>query len=137
MGWGRLITHRQFRTELAWEREELNNPSLTDQYIMQLTLEVRRVISMWTKNPGSMKMEGVRLKFKDRSEFTGPMTKQETDAVTARSKANWARRLGVKKDKGGGDQPGNRSAAPERKINLPPGHEHTHLAEQINKSRQD
>ena len=39
------ISHREFRTWLAWKRDQLNAPSRSDQYIMQATGHIAHVMS--------------------------------------------------------------------------------------------
>lgn len=38
------ISHREFRSWLAWRKDQLNSPSRSDQYLMQIAGEVRHVL---------------------------------------------------------------------------------------------
>ena len=53
-------THREYLTRLAWIEEQWNFPSRSDQYLMQVAAEVRRVLS---KKPDAVKLEHFKLKF--------------------------------------------------------------------------
>jgi len=53
-------THEEHETWLYWLRDQWNQPSLTDHYLMNLMAEVRRIFA---KNPRQVKAEDFKLKF--------------------------------------------------------------------------
>ena len=53
-------THREYLTWIAWLDEQWNKPSKTDSYLMQIAMEVDRVLS---NNPNSIQMKHKLLKF--------------------------------------------------------------------------
>jgi hypothetical protein len=92
MGWEGPMTNRQFTAWSYWLAESWNNPTRTDNYLMQIACEVRRVLS---KRPKSVQMQHFKLKFG---------TTQKPKAVdpkvaTMASKARWLAIVG--KSKGG------------------------------------
>lgn len=56
------MTHRLFAAWTAWLKLEWNRPSRTDQYVMSLTAEVRRILH---KHPQRVKLKDFLLIFND------------------------------------------------------------------------
>jgi hypothetical protein len=88
----RSMTQREYEARMAWLDEELNNPSRTDWYLMQIAAEVRKSV---VKDPSSVKLPSMKLKSSS-PEPAKPITREE---ATARSKSRWFGMLSVKKDK--------------------------------------
>ena len=72
MGWPGPMTHRQYEAWQIWLGEEWNRPSRTDVYLMQIALEVRRVLS---SKPGEMKLQDMTIPFK----IVKPKTKEQLE----------------------------------------------------------
>lgn len=84
--WPGPMTHRQFLTWVAFEREEWNRPTLAEHYQMQTACEVRRVLS---KKPREVKIDHFRMTFKD-AKRKKPVEVSEADKQrTALSKGRW------------------------------------------------
>ena len=79
------ISHREFRTWQAWKRDQWNNPSRTDYYLMQIAGCVKHVLSKRKWSIGSMKIP-----FKAAKQH-----KPSADEVTRQAKARWFARLGI------------------------------------------
>lgn len=82
MGWPGPMTHRQFEAWQAWLAEQWNQPSRTDNYLMQIACEVLRTR---LKEPGKAEIKHFRLEFKEKK----PPTKQTAAEVAAEAKARW------------------------------------------------
>ena len=82
------IPHREFRTWVAWRRDQLNNPSRSDYYMMQIAGYVAHVMS---KKRWSIK--DFVIKFGERGTSRHLSTEQRTE----QSKSVWRARL--EKDK--------------------------------------
>lgn len=76
------MTHRQFAAWIAWLSEQWEQPSRTDNYLMQIAAEIRRGN---VKKPRSVKIEHMRLRFKSSSR----KPKLTREQATALSKAKW------------------------------------------------
>lgn len=75
------ITHREYRLWLIHFRKELDQPSRTDYYLMQIAREVRRVLS---KKPNKIQLKDFLIP------FGKPPRKQLTkEEKTAESKGFW------------------------------------------------
>ncbi len=83
------MTHREFLMWLWFFEDDLENPSKTEQYLMQIAAEIR---AGNVKNPRSVKMKDFHLRF-DKPKPTS--TTQERQAGI--SKAVWRARLGGNK----------------------------------------
>lgn len=81
-------TERQRDMLLAWLDMELERPSRTDRYLMQIACEVRRIFS---KNPNAIQIEQFLLKYKSRG--AKPL---DVATASALSKASWLGRMGMK-----------------------------------------
>lgn len=81
MGWDGTLTHRQFSVWIAWLKEQWNSPSRSDNYLMQIACEVRRVLS---RRPGRVQMKHFQIRFGKQS-----AKKLSTQQATAISKARW------------------------------------------------
>lgn len=80
-GWNGPATHRQFLLWQMWRVRQWNEPSLTDHYIMQLTLAVRQILA---KNPRRIRLEHQRLRFR-----AGGAPRLSREEATRRSKGMW------------------------------------------------
>jgi hypothetical protein len=84
LGWPGPMTHRQYLAWQAWLDEEWERPNRTDQYLMQVALEVVRGRM---KNPRKAELQNFRLTFKGKKTLKRPkLTKEQ---VTIYSKARW------------------------------------------------
>jgi hypothetical protein len=74
---------------MAWLDEQMNVPSLTDQYLMQIAAEVRRVLS---KKPKKIKVEHFLLKFVKRGDRMRAKERRikESDMI-------WLAAMGIKR----------------------------------------
>lgn len=98
-------THREYLMWMAWRQLEWNRPSRTDHYLMQIALEVRRVLA---KRPAMYKLMQFIIDFTfpnltktEEAEPSGFKTPQlTTDPVKiAAAKAAWGVMLGAKNDR--------------------------------------
>jgi hypothetical protein len=88
-------TVRQYRAAMAWLNEQWNNPSLTDQYIMQATAAVASVGQMFSSSRRRIEIDDFRLKFTRKG--SGAKEVEETaEEASRRSMAAWGAMLGVK-----------------------------------------
>lgn len=83
----RRWTDRQKLVALKWLQTEIENPSRSDLYSMQIACEVRRVLS---KNPNSIKLKDFLLTMTNPS---SPQGKASADNIAAVAKAQWRLRL--------------------------------------------
>lgn len=81
------MTHRLFAAWTAWLLMEWNRPSRTDQYLMSLTAEVRRILA---KHPEKVKIKDFLLKFGDGK----PPKKLTEEEAGALSMMKWLGGLG-------------------------------------------
>lgn len=86
-----------------WYENQLNRPDRTDYYLMQIALEVKRVLS--TK-PGMFKLQHFELDFASKEEerkrlerMTPAEKKEKRKRLSEMAKAIWRARLGMKKEK--------------------------------------
>lgn len=85
-------THREYLVWMAWLRDRLNHPGLTEYYLMQIAMEVRRVLS---NKPSSIRLEQFKLKFNvDR--LRKPVQKMTKELATTYAKAKWFAITGYK-----------------------------------------
>jgi len=84
-------THREYLTWQAFFEDEWERPSRTDNYLMQIAAEVRRVLS---KRPENIKIKHFRLTFGSREKSKAPLTREQ---ATAASQAKWLGALGMLK----------------------------------------
>lgn len=83
-------THREYRTWQVWLDQQWNEPSRTDNYLMQIAQEIRRVLH---KHPERVKLDLFKILFEWRKRSVQPkITKEE---ATKRSKARWLGFLGM------------------------------------------
>lgn len=75
-------TERELGVWLAWLDMQWDRPSRTDQYLMQVACEVRRVLA---KRPNEIKLADFRLRLVE-PEVKPQMTREQ---ATALSKARW------------------------------------------------
>ena len=81
------ITYREFRTWVAWKKDQWNNPDRTDYYLMQIAGYVKHVMSKKSWN-----IKDLKIPIKH-----GEPTQQEVEQKTARAKANWRARANPEK----------------------------------------
>lgn len=81
----RSITHREFRTWIAWLEIDWNRPNPDQAYLMQIACEVARVLA---KNPRSIRLEHFKspMSFSFRRQRTRQLTREES---AKRKKALW------------------------------------------------
>lgn len=123
MGWSGPVTNRQFNTWTFWLGEQWNLPSRTDNYLMQIACEVRRVLS---RRPRSIKMKDFKLEFGDSK---GKAKQQSLAYRTMAAKAKWIGivssvgskgKKGAKVTKKPAPRPGQPVAGTSNKVNQMP-----------------
>ena len=85
------MTHREFLMWLWFFEDDLENPSKTEQYLMQIAAEIR---AGNVKNPRSVKMKDFHLRFKKPKPEQLSTTREQQAGL---SKAMWRSRLGGRK----------------------------------------
>lgn len=75
------VSHRDFKTWLIWEREQWNEPSRTDHYLMQIAQAVYA-----SKSRSSTVLDKFKIPFKFLQRRMSP---QSTTAATELSKSRW------------------------------------------------
>lgn len=83
----RAISHREFRTWVAWRKDQLNNPSRSDYYLMRIAGEIHHVMSKKSWNIKNFKIS------------IGLPTKKKIEQQTQASKSRWRQRLGFNRNK--------------------------------------
>lgn len=83
------MTHRQFVAWVKWKQYSLNNPGISELYLAQVAVEVRRVLST---NPQSIQLDDMILKFKDPK----PPSKEDIEEFSKRAIAAWTSKVGGK-----------------------------------------
>lgn len=78
-------THREYRTWMRHLEEELNQPSRSDFYLMQIAAEARYA---FRERPASLALNKFRIPFKTRGHHAEP-DKRSIEEITAHSKAAW------------------------------------------------
>lgn len=73
-------THREYLAWMDWLDDQWEKPSRTDNYLMQIALEIRSVLS---KNPRSIKLQHFLLK------FLGKEPELTPEQATRQAKARW------------------------------------------------
>ncbi len=89
-------TNRQYNVWMEWLRQQWNNPSRSDNYLMQIAVEVKRVLS---KTPNKIKHDQFEIPFtfKKRKAVSKLVAKEQTvEQATQRSKSRWFGWLGMK-----------------------------------------
>jgi len=73
------MTFREYRTRIAWLDKEWNHPSRTDNYLMQIAMEVVR---QWSKNKSAYNLSHFKLKFgSEAKERPKKITSQQAETV--------------------------------------------------------
>lgn len=86
----REMSHREYLMWIMFLGEELDNPNKTEQYLMQIALEIR---SGEVKNPRKLKLSDFKLVYDNKKDMPeSKLTKQQRTAI---SKATWRSRLGI------------------------------------------
>lgn len=88
-------THREYLAWQAWLDGEQDRPDSTQHYLMQIAMEVRRVLS---KNPNSIKLNDFKLSFKRKGEKTTGSLGYTKEQATAWAKARWMGLTGLLKN---------------------------------------
>lgn len=70
----RSHTYEEYLMWMDWLDEQWNTPGLTEQYLMQIAAEVRRVMA---KKPSSIKLKHFKLSFKRQKVQQDPKLTQE------------------------------------------------------------
>ena len=94
LGWPPVLTHRQFLAWKIWLMEEWNHPDRTDNYLMQIGCEVRRVLA---KKPGSHKLEHLHIPFEFRRGAKPAQTAQTPEQRAKASEQIWLAAVRAKK----------------------------------------
>ena len=91
-------THRQYRLWTYWLRQELNHPSRSDNYLMQIACEVRRVLH---KQPARVQLDHFVLEFKPKTKpvMTEEQTVEAEKRAVKQSKSRWLNWLKIKRKK--------------------------------------
>lgn len=88
------VSNREYMTWLAYFGDQWNEPDRSDYYLMQIAMEVRRVLH---SNPSQVKLEHAKIPFtpieSGIKKIKKPLTAAERDKATALAKAAWAGRL--------------------------------------------
>lgn len=87
----RSLTQREYETRLVWIEGELERPSRSDWYAMQVAAEVRRTR---VKCPNNVKLSDMKLKVNRPEQIPELATREET---VEQAKARWFGFLGVKR----------------------------------------
>jgi|TARA_R110002096_G_scaffold55026_9_gene141621 hypothetical protein len=80
----KTMSHREYRTRLAWLEDQWEQPSRTDNYLMQIALEVARMMS---RNKGAYNIGQFLLKFGREKK------KVVTEQQAEQSKQSWLSRI--------------------------------------------
>lgn len=83
------VSYREYLVWRAWLALELDRPSRTDHYLMQVAYEVRRANA---RRPRSVKLDHFRLRSKNGTATT-PGPAMSVEMATALSKASWMARV--------------------------------------------
>ena len=87
------LTHREYLTRLSWiEDEEYDRVTKTEHYLMQIAMEIRRVLH---SSPNSIQLNEFEIDFVKQD---GEQQKASEEQKLASSKAVWFGRVGYKKD---------------------------------------
>lgn len=78
---------------MLYLEEEYNRPSRTDYYLMQIAVEVRRVLS---KKPALIKLKHFLIRFTPSTQKSKPPTTEDISSKVAQSKSRWKRWVGLK-----------------------------------------
>ena len=89
----RSMTQREFEARTAWIEMEMERPSRSDWYAMQVAAEVRR---NRVKDPSTVSLVDMKLKTQQPEPVKAPATKDEAAAI---SRSRWFGFLNIKKDK--------------------------------------
>jgi len=80
MGWPGPMTHRQFEAWQRWLVEQLNRPSRSDFYAMQVAYEARNILRSLGGGGRALSMEDFRLQFN-----TGGHTRRHSSPAEMKS----------------------------------------------------
>jgi hypothetical protein len=99
-------THKEHLTWLAYLEQQMNEPNRTDHYLMQLTVELVRFMSLVVSHKNSdVTMDKVRLRF-SREEPTRQLSEEEINLKRERSRSFWLSGLTTIQQKRGSKHPG-------------------------------
>ena len=85
------LTHREFLALDKYLREEWNEPSRSDWYLMQVAAEIRAIGQSFSKTPKPVRLQDLKIEFKEeRRKEKKPLTKEERAKI---AKAIWMARL--------------------------------------------
>ncbi len=106
MGWGFVMTHRQFLTWQEWLAEQWNTPSRTDHYLMRVALRCHQAALHGSSEAAKVTEDDQRVRFtrqrRKRKEEGGQEHTTESPAIkplsqetkVAITKSEWRRRMG-------------------------------------------
>lgn len=81
------MSNREYNVRLAWLDRQMNEPSRSDFYLMQIAQEVRRVLS---KKPETILLEDhFKIKFGRSSTEPKELTQEDKDRATAVARSRW------------------------------------------------
>lgn len=100
MGWDGPVTHRQFKTWEAWDREELDKPNRSDFYQMQIAAEIRRFRFMIARVSTRVDVNQLKIRFNSPTpataeEIPGATHEEKIKVASAWAKARWFGRVGM------------------------------------------
>lgn len=73
------ISHREFRTWVAWKKDQFNNPSRIDFYLMQIAGHIAHVMGKKSWSPSDYK---ILFEFLDKA--VKPLTVEDANRALAR-----------------------------------------------------
>jgi len=85
-------THREYLLWTSWLDAEWEKPSRSDNYLMQIAMEVARVLS---KKPKLFRLEQFKLTWQKEKPKQSKLTKKEAAKI---SKARWFGMTGITED---------------------------------------
>lgn len=88
----RKTTQRQYHDWMLWLNKDLERPSRSDQYLIQLTAELRLFRQQFSKKRLKISFKEFLLRF---SEEKPPVNEESKKAATLASKRRWFAGLGL------------------------------------------
>ena len=88
-------THREYLTWLAWLGEQWNQPSRSDNYLMQIALRIQQAIESFRKRPRNVYLKEQRIEFRQEPAETKPV-KEVPKPSADYAKSVWVARVGMK-----------------------------------------
>ena len=93
-------TYREYKTWLTWLDEQWHCPNRSDNYLIQVAMEIRKLLNTLRifgsrKTPEAVDPDDFRVKFVQ----PGAEKMKTTPETQARSKAGWIAAVSIKKEK--------------------------------------